>query len=171
MKFVPFENITYQTKLSSEEIVFRIDRSLRPPMGITDMFNVRKLLDERNARPYEGSVNSQFFSISRVISYKNSFLPRVKGSIVKDLNGTKINVKMRLHPLVMVFMFIWLGFTGFGFISFLIFSIQRGVLQPAMLMPLLMVLLGYTLMTGAFKVESLQTKEFLFNLFEAETID
>lgn len=163
MKYLPFENITYQTKLDSEEILNRIDKIIEPKKAFRGLFG------NRNHKPYEGSINGKSFNITRIIGYKNSFLPRIKGSINQKRDGkTEINIKMRLHPFVLIFMFIWCGGVGLGFLVFLTISIGKGTFDPAMLMPLAMLLFGYGLTTGGFKYESIKSRKYLTKLFEAE---
>ena len=164
MKYLPFENITYQTKLDSEEILKRINEIIEPKKT----FRMTGIFGSSDHKPYEGSVNGNSFSITRIIGYRNSFLPRIKGSIKKDFGKTVVNVKMRLHPFVLVFMFIWCGGVGLGFLAFLTSSLEKGTFEPAILIPLAMLLFGYGLTTGGFKYESIKSKKYLAELFEAE---
>ena len=119
-------------------------------------------------KPYAGSINGNSFSITRIIGYRNSFLPRIKGSIKKGVGKTEVNIKMRLHPFVLVFMFVWCGGVGFGFLAFLTSSIGKGTFEPTILIPLAMLLFGYGLTTGGFKYESIKSRKYLAELFEAE---
>ena len=164
--YLPFENIIYRTKLDSEEILRRINENIEPrkTLRLTGMFGIN------GHKPYEGSVNGLSFSITRIIGYRNSFLPRIKGDIGKDFHGTKINVKMRLHPFVLVFMFIWCGGVGLGlgFLALLTISMEEEAFGPTILLLLGMLLFGYGLTTGGFKYESIKSKKYLAQLFEAE---
>ena len=164
MKYLPFENITYHTKLESEEILKRINEIIEPQKT----FRMTGIFGSSNHRPYEGNVNGNSFSMTRIIGYRNSFLPRINGKIEKDFRKTEVNVKMRLHPFVLVFMFVWCGGVGFGFLAFLAASIGKGAFDPAILVPLGMLLFGYGLTTGGFKYESIKSKKYLAELFEAE---
>jgi len=121
-------------------------------------------------KPYEGSVNGNSFSITRIIVYRNSFLPRINGIIEKDFNGNKINVKMRLHVFVIVFMFIWFGGIGIGCLAVLATGFKFGSqnFEPMSLIPFGMLIFGYALVTGGFKYESIKSKKYLAQLFEAE---
>ncbi len=164
MKYLPFENITYKTKLDSAAIFERINENVEPERS----FRIRGIFGSNNYKPYEGSVNGNSFSIRRIISYRNSFLPRIKGVIEKDLHGTRVNVKMRLHLFILVFIFIWCGGAGFGFFAFLTVSIGKGSFDLVILIPLGMLLFGYGLTIAGFKYESIKSKKYIAQLFEAE---
>lgn len=164
MKYLPFENITYQTKLDSEEILSRINEIIEPKKTL----RMTGIFGSSDHKPYEGSINGSSFNINRIIGYRNSFLPRIKGNIEKDFGKTKVNVKMRLHPFVLVFMIVWCGGVGLGFLAFLTATIGKGTFEPAILIPLGMLLFGYGLTTGGFKYESIKSKKYLAELFEAE---
>lgn len=119
-------------------------------------------------KPYEGSINGNSFSITRIIGYRNSFLPRINGVIEKDFNGSKINVKMRLHVFVIVFMCIWFGGVGVGCLAVLTPLFNSDTFEPMKLIPFGMLLFGYALVTGGFKYESIKSRKYLAQLFEAE---
>ena len=166
MKYLPFENITYQTKLETEEILNRINEIIEPQKT----FRMTGIFGCSDHKPYEGNINGNTFNMTRIIRYRNSFLPRIKGGIVKDFGRTKVNVKMRVHTLVIVFMLIWLGGVGIGCIAVLASGFKFGGqnFEPMTLIPFGMLIFGYALVTGGFKYESLKSKKYLAELFEAE---
>jgi hypothetical protein len=51
-------------------------------------------------KPFEGTVTPNGFTISRVIHYRNSFLPILNGRFTPTPTGTAITVHMTIHPLV-----------------------------------------------------------------------
>lgn len=164
MKYLPFENITYRTKLDLEEIQKRINEVIEPKKT----FRVTGFFGSSNHNPYKGSVNENSFSIIRIIGHRNSFLPRINGVIEKDFNGSKIKVKMRLHIFVIVFMFIWFGGIGFGCLAVINTPSNSEDFEPTTLIPFGMLIFGYTLMIGGFKYESIKSKKYLAQLFEAK---
>ncbi len=159
MKYLPFENITYRTKLEPEEIQKRINEVVEPKKT----FRMTGIFGRRNHKPYEGSINGNSFSIMRIISYRNSFLPIINGIIEKDFNGNKINVKMRLNIFIMVFMFIWFAGVVIRCISVLAsgFKFGSNSFEPMSLIPFGMIIFGYALVTGAFKYESNKSIKYL----------
>jgi hypothetical protein len=164
MKYLPSENITYRTKLDSGEISKRVNEIIEPKKT----FRMTGIFGGKNHKPYEGSVNGLSFKITRIIGYRNSFLPNITGEIEKDLNGSKINVKMRLHSFVLLFMFIWLTIVGSVSLTVLISSIDKSTFEPLIVIPLGMFLFGYGMTLGGFKYESSKSKKYLAELFEAE---
>lgn len=61
---------------------------------------------------FRGQLKSGTFNISRIIDYRNSFLPDIKGTFHPQNDGTRITLSMRLNPFVAVFMAVWLGAVG-----------------------------------------------------------
>ncbi|PQA90135.1 hypothetical protein B0A69_20890 [Chryseobacterium shigense] len=159
MKYLPFERIIYRTKLSEQEIITRLSGFVEPKK-----FSFGKT----STKEYEGSINDKRFEINRVINYRNSFLPQLTGIIQKDNYGTQIEVTMKLHVFVFVFLIFWCGFVMF-------FLISLGVVQQKIsvffLVPVGMLLFVYALTMLGFKTESKKSKEFLMKSFEAEIID
>ena len=96
MAFIPYENINYETELKYQEIVKIINSIIEPKkvIRILSIFN-------ENLKPYEGEI------INRIIKYRNSFIPIIYGTINDDSNLTIINIKMKLHIFVKIFMFVF----------------------------------------------------------------
>lgn len=163
MKYLPFENITYQTKLTPAEILSRLDAIIEPRKA----FRSAIIFRSKNHKPYEGSISGNSFHITRIIRYRNSFLPEIKGQVETYLGKTRVIVKMRLHPLVLIFLLIWCGAVGIFLIAFLISLIKEQTFDPSIFIPLTMLLFAYGLTTVGFKNESLKSKKYLAELFEA----
>jgi len=164
VSYLPFENITYKTKLNSEEILRRMSKIIEPKQA----FRVTWFFKNNNYKPYEGNINSNSFSISRIIGYRNSFVPTIKGVIEKDSNGTIINIKMRLHALVIAVLFVWFG----GMIINCLIAIpsiyNNQDFKPMSLIHFGLLIFGYVLVTSGFKYESRKSKKHFTGLFEAE---
>ena len=168
MKYLPFENIIYRTRLDSTEILKRLGESIE----IKKTKLISEIRISNYHKPYEGNIKGSSFFLTRIIWYRNSFLPRIKGVVLDDINGTKIHVRMRIHPFVAVFMFIWFGVLGIMLFIFLISFLSRQNFEAKVmvmgLVPFGMIVVGYALMMGAFKYESIKSKKYLCELFEAE---
>ena len=164
MKLLPFENIIYKTNLSESEVIKRLNDSIEPEKTLRV-----NLFGNKSTKDYEGCISKQQFKINRIISYRNSFLPRIKGTIQTDAQGTSIHVKMRLHLTVIIFLTIWCGGVGAGFITFLSYSIVSNEFNPGIPGTIGMLIFAYTLTMGGFKFESKKSKNYLSSLFEAHT--
>jgi hypothetical protein len=157
------------SKLSVEEVTRRLADNIESKKNsIFSGFN------KTSNKPYEGQILGDTFTISRIINYRNSFLPVITGHISTFLGKTQINVKMRPVTFVLIFISLWLGIVGFiclGIFLTGIFQFQQ-ILQngfsPMILIPFGMFLFGCLLTTLAFKAESKKTKEFLEQLLEGQ---
>ncbi len=164
MKFLPFENITYKSRLSQEEILKRLEE-------VVDTENQSKFKSvfskKTTDKPFSGTIDGNTFRISRIISYRNSFLPVITGMIEKDFGHTKIYVKMKPALFVIVFMSFWLGIVGIVAIGVLVAMIYSHRFEPPSLIPIGMFIFGIALTLGGFKSESIPTKKRLAKIFEA----
>ncbi|WP_413160423.1 hypothetical protein ACL6C3_18095 [Capilliphycus salinus ALCB114379] len=62
----------------------------------------------RNHRPYAGTISNSGFKIHRIIHYRNSFLPVIRGQFESLSDGTIVHISMSLHPMVVAFLSFWL---------------------------------------------------------------
>ena len=166
MKYLPFEKLTYKTSLASEEILKRLRENIEPKKT----FRMTGLFGSKDHKHYEGSIEGRSFSISRIIHYRNSFLPIIKGEIASKHDGTHIHIQMRLHTIALIFMALWCGILGLVFLVISFDSLNEGSFDPFLLIPLGMLLFGYLMTVGGFKYESGKSKKWLKDLFEAAEI-
>ncbi len=61
---------------------------------------------------FMGKIGPYDFKIMRIINYRNSFLPVIKGAIKKGEGAYMVALKMQLHPLTYALLVYWFGFTG-----------------------------------------------------------
>ncbi|TXI95149.1 MAG: hypothetical protein E6Q35_10200 [Chryseobacterium cucumeris] len=161
MKYLPFERITYKTNLSEKEVLTRLSGFVEP----------KKFgLGKNYIKEYEGSIYNNSFEISKVIQYRNSFLPQINGKIQNENNGTQIQVTMSLHAFVFFFLIVWCSFALIFFIGVSIKTIREKEISVELFLPLGMLLFVYTLTMAGFKSESKQAKEYLRRSFDAEII-
>lgn len=164
MNFLPLEKITYKTRLNEEEIIKRLSEIVEPKRIIR-----LGILGNRSSKTYEGVINENEFEIQRIISYRNSFLPIIKGTIEKEFDGIAIHVKMRLNMFVFVFLCIWCGGVLLGALALLTQAFNNSKLGLFSLIPFGMLLFAYLLTMVAFKYESNKSKKDLQTLFEIDT--
>lgn len=161
MKYLPFERISYNTKLPEQEVLRRLSNCVEPKR-----FGFRKVSDKE----YEGDINDNSFDISKIIQYRNSFIPQIKGTIQKNNQGTQIEVTMQLHVFVFVFLIFWCSFALLFFIGIGIRDIENRKISVELLIPFFMLLFVYALATIGFKIESNSAKDDFKKRFEAEII-
>lgn len=164
MKFLPFEKFTYRTDLDYNEVHHRLYDNIEP----YQLIRFSSLFRNHSGKPYQGNLSNSSFDISRVIQYKNSFLPKIKGELKEDGKGTKIEVRMRLHLFAFIFMIVW--FSGVTIACFFVGGLffNNSSFEPFSLIPFAMLIFGYLLVVGAFKYESIKSKKYFAHLLEAE---
>ncbi len=164
MKFLPFENFYITTSLKPAEVQERLSQEVEPVQG----FSFKNLFSARSGAYFSGYVANGTFDFKRVIYYRNSFLPVIKGTTETYLNGSRVHVKMRMDISVIVFMGLWLGVIGIAGLSFFIKNISNHEVDNSSFISLGMFMLGYVLATGGFKFESIKAKNKLLELLDGE---
>lgn len=159
MKYLPFKNIIYKTKLSSEEVLNRLDKSVTKHFRRSDTVAHEHKL-------FEGIIDGKSFKIQRIIGYRNSFLPQIIGHIENDRFETRISIRMKPHISILVFMTFYFVFIAIGLVALISYSINSGEIKPFIFLPVGMFLFGYGLIVGGFKYESKKSKKQLLKLFE-----
>ncbi len=168
-KYLPFENYVLTTKLSAEEVYKRLSENIEPKKT----FRLSKF-NHNATKPYEGEISGNSFSISRIISYRNSFLPAIHGEISTFPGQTQIQIKMRPFTIVLIFMSFWLGIVGLICVGMLLMGffriaeILKTGFSPILLIPFGMFIFGCLLVNLAFKAESRKSKEFLAALLSGQ---
>ena len=117
---------------------------------------------------YEGTVSESGFEISRIIFYRNSFLPVITGTVRKQAFGTEIDLTLRLNLAVLIFGFIWMGIISLVCVGALFVTLLTGATDGRLLMPFGMWLFGFILFLGGFKAESIRSRKHLIKLLEAQ---
>jgi hypothetical protein len=164
MIFLPFENFYIITSLNPEQVQDYLQQEVEPGNG----FSFKSIFSSSSDKYFSGYVINGTFEFKRVISYRNSFLPQIKGSTEAWINGSRIHVTMRMHIAVIIFMCMWLGGVGLAGVGILLRSFSKGVFEPTTLIPFGMFLFGYVLATGGFKYESSKARNKLVELLNGE---
>ena len=164
---LPFEKYTLISDLSIEEIMKRLEKNI-------DLDNTPRFfgINSSSGKPYKGKCSENTFSITRVINYRNSFLPLIKGEMSVYLNETRINITMRPVLSVLIFASIWLGIVGIVAVFFLLAAFppsgDSDITFPFVLIPLGMFIFGTLLITLSFNAESKKARTFLADLFQGQ---
>jgi len=163
MKYLPFENITFETKLKREEVQKRIKE-----VTVSQMFGMVSTFESSSHKHYVGTIRENSFSLIRIIRHKNSHFPRIYGVIEQGLDQTKIKVKIKFHIMITIFMFMVFVPVGINCLIALpkIFNSQN--FDPTNLLPFAFFIIGYAFFLGIFNYESIKTKEYFTELLEAE---
>jgi hypothetical protein len=103
-------------------------------------------------RPFEGRVDATSFEIWRIIGYRNSSKPRIRGTLVKAGDGTTVEGSMTLPLFTRIFAIIWFG----GVLAACVVVLRAvvgGARDPALLIPFGMLAFGGLLVIGGFVFE------------------
>lgn len=161
------EELLIETKLKKEEVLELL-------LDNTYTEGILKLKARKSGKFFLGKVKDGKFQISRIINYRNSFLPIFKGTVTDSENGTVIYVNIGLHPFVKSFVGkILRSFLGFPIllIVFTIFGDEGSDKLPVMLSFIVaFIIVGFLmiftkLIKKIFEKEKKQAKNFLTDLF------
>lgn len=166
---LPVDRYTLVTRLNVAEVMRRLEANVAPKKPTSNLVVTRWGQKETFDKPYAGIISGQHFNISRVINYKNSFLPVIKGEVTHFLGQTEINVKSSPHIAVLVFSALWMSMVLIGCVVVTMVSIKDGF-EPALLIPFFMLVFGCLLFTIPYKIEAKKSKAFLVNLLEGAEV-
>jgi hypothetical protein len=167
MAYIPYENITYKTRLTTNEILQRLLVVVEP----------KKLFGEATQKTYNGKITSDSFEMMRNLSfslrdvsfpYTNSFNPVIIGSIQEKSGITNVNVKMR--PLIFTSCF--MGVIAIFYLVFIAVLLLTTTEAPAFGIFMCIPVSGfffaiYAFMMWCFRHESEKTLKHLVELFDA----
>ena len=159
MSFLPYESITYKTKLGYGEITERIKNAIEPKKFI-------RIIKGNTKKAYEGKVQENKFLINRIMTFTNVFSPGIHGTIINENDEVKINIKFKLQTMVIAVLVVWLGLVVCVLFSSLINLFIHDVSNRNWLTALLILAVGCVMMIGAFKSECEKEKKMLEELLE-----
>lgn len=102
---IPYKRLTIKTPLSMQNA----EERLAANVSKRQLFRWGWPFNSTNEPPFNGTVANGRFNISRTIHYRNSFLPVITGEFHDDLDMTRIDIRMRLHYFVIIFLGIFLS--------------------------------------------------------------
>jgi len=163
MKFLPAEVFFITSPLKPEEAALRLANEVEPaPASRYKAIFAESSLD----RYFCGFVTKDKFEIERIIDYRNTNLPQIKGTIEALIDGSRIHVKIAKSKYTSRFTRIWLSVTGLLAVGFSILDIATKQLNWAPLIPAGFFLVVFLLVPRGFKAESELAKEKLCEIFE-----
>ena len=157
---MPFYRFHLETVATPEVVAGRLRSLVRETPRATE-FSFRSFWKpiDMSGPPFVGSVDNCTFQLRRVISGRNSFLPRIRGHIIPTESGTSVKVIMFMHPFTVVFMLFWLGAVGYG--TWDAFAHPRTPHTFDSFILLGMFLFGVTMTAGGFFPEATKAKRLL----------
>jgi len=117
---------------------------------------------EQSAGEFEGELKNNEFEIKRIIRYRNSFLPLIKGRVENSGDGTRLIIEMRINVSAALFMTIWCGFLALGISWTIIF--QDDYEPDSIGIPIAMLVFGYVLVMSGYLYEARKAKDLLLSI-------
>jgi hypothetical protein len=116
--------------------------------------------------PFTGEVRGAWaFEFSRRIGYRNSFLPMIRVVVKPSYRGgSRLHVRMQLHPLVGVFVALWMAGAVIGALVGLGVLLLRG--EPLGLAVLALPLFGAAILGIPFALEAKKSESLLRSIYE-----
>ena len=171
MLLLPFERLIMHSPLASELVLRRLETQVEP----------RRLFRwyPRGHKPYEGKVNGESFSVTRIIPRRNFLLPQVRGKVYGEPDGCSVKITVHANPLAYAFAIVIFAAVGLTIARpvayFLPPATQSAGQDPFSLARLLIAagtaILGYTLLLLRFKIDSAKSKAFFRHLFQADWVN
>lgn len=162
---LPGYSYTVESKRSVSELLEKLNSEV-----YLDNFSLFKWI--RTEKSFVGLLKKDGFKVYRRIKYRNSFRPIAEGRMSPGMQGTRIDITMKLIPFASTFMLIWLGFALFMLLlslTVLLFAPEQADSKVAsIVIPLIMVAGGFCGMHLAFNMERKKTEEALNRLLEVE---
>ncbi|TMK70959.1 MAG: hypothetical protein E6G50_06815 [Actinobacteria bacterium] len=149
MPFLPEKRFAIDAHDAPDVIRERLEAEVEPP---------RRLSLRKPQRPFAGTVGQDCFELRPVLGYRNSFVPFVEGSYRTGVDGTRVDVRMRLLRPVAVFMAAWLGLAAF-FVAIAAMAAARDPLRLGFAgLALAFFGVGYACMSVLFWLEARRTR-------------
>jgi hypothetical protein len=129
----------------------------------------RRFRFQSRPRTFAQTGTGPTFDVQRVIQYRNTFLPRIRGHIRANPSGSSISVTMSLPLTVQIFALAWFTVPSAMVAMMLVGTIYHPSLAAAafMLFPVLMLRAGWRMIVGGFSIEAAEAERLLLKVFKA----
>ena len=106
---MPLKVVAFDSPYDPDEVRRRLVSAVSP--GVNFWGTPKPSVGESGQPPeFLGKVHDRDFKIRRIIGYRNSFLPIIRGTVVqKPGGGSHVRLVMALHLAIAAFMIGWFG--------------------------------------------------------------
>jgi hypothetical protein len=151
---MPFYRFKIDALLSPGEAMRRMQSLVRTDPGLRVGWFAPRVHD---AVPFVGRVEDNEFRIYRLIRYRNSFLPQMRGIVNAMPTGIRVSVTMSLHPLAAIFMVVWLSAVGMAAMV----ALAHWGTSDFRIEPVAMFVVGLAMTLGGFYPEAYKARRLL----------
>ncbi|WP_263770031.1 hypothetical protein [Propionivibrio soli] len=155
---MPFYRFQIDSPLATQAVLLRVRGLMRESPSILQAIKESFGKRPQGGPPFIGTLDGTTFKMRRDIRYRNSFLPQVHGNVISAPAGSRILVRMNLHPLIAAFILFWLGAVGVGAVAAFM-SESRSI--QSVLIPAGMFMFGIVLTAGGFYPEAVKARRLL----------
>ncbi len=111
------QRIALSSPLLPDDVDRRLRSATRAPVPLSNLIEFWRLT---GSAAFVGTFEGDAFAVRRDIRYRNSFLPRISGSVHAATDGTRIELRFAPHPLVFAFMALWSCIAGAALIGLIL---------------------------------------------------
>jgi hypothetical protein len=158
MSLLPHRTLELRSGLSTTEAVDALANVVEAPRVVRFM---------PSARLFEGTVTGETFNIQRIIRYRNSSLPEIRGKIVADRLGCSISVTMTLPRLAVAFTALCFGGSAAAGLAAVVSSLRGSTPGDAVITLGAMLAFGWLLAMIGFFIEASAAERLLRRVFKA----
>ncbi|MDA0269256.1 MAG: hypothetical protein O3A14_20445 [Cyanobacteria bacterium] len=163
MNLLPNQRFTIQTSRPLPSVIAALENHIEAP-------RIRWGFSRDDHAPYAGAVNDAGFEMRRIIHYRNSFLPQIRGRFESGPLGTTAHITMGLHPLVLVFLLMWsTPWLGLG-LPILVFGVLSGNAPMEMALMPLVPIAFLAVVWLAFRYESNRSRRDLTAIIQGQAL-
>jgi hypothetical protein len=157
MPLLPYDTLEIESPLSVAEARLRLQGATGPE---------RWMRLGTPPHPFEGEVTEHEVRIRRAIGYQNSFLPRIRGRLEPAAQGSRLAATMEMHPLATLIMGLWMAIGLTTSLPMLVLAVLSDPPAEMVIIPVVMLLGGWALASGAFTLEARIARAHLTQLLD-----
>ena len=158
MKLLPYRRFAIDSPLTPGEVAARLRDAIEEP---------RTFAFSRPERPLVGRLDGTTFDVMRSVTGRNSFRPRVRGTIEAAGSGARLTGTMQLHEIVMLLMGGLFAVAGSALLSMAAQDLRSGHLETPTLAVFGVVVFFGAIAIGGFISETRPVLDELVRLVDA----
>ena len=162
MKLLPRDRFSIQTRQPLPVILATLEPHIEAPRMRWGF--------SRKHSSYTGTLSDSGFEIRRIIHYRNSFLPQIRGRFESESQGTTVHITMGLHPLVLVFLGVWGSIWYSLTLPIALSGALTGDMQPEILLFLGAPLAVLLIFLGGFWSEAQRSRRELTQIIQGDLL-
>lgn len=165
--YFPFAKFNFTSTLEDDEIVNHLVRNLEPKQDRSTTLLTSLIMNPEEHRLYEGTYFNYHFNINRVRKNSGVTNPEIEGRIIQNASNSTIQVKMKYKGLNAAIIFMLVLIMSITIVVFLGVLFSKGIGVPNSPVPVLLLLLLYSIAMFRFNWAVRKVKKEMSDLFNA----